>query len=31
VIGPDGRIRYYYVGELDWASDEVVRVIESVR
>jgi thiol-disulfide isomerase/thioredoxin len=31
VIGPDGRIRYYFVGELDWASDEVVRVIESVR
>ena len=31
VVGPDGRIRYYFVGELDWASDEVVRVIESVR
>jgi thiol-disulfide isomerase/thioredoxin len=31
VIGPDGRIRYYFVGELDWSSDEVVRVIESVR
>ena len=31
VIGPDGRIRYYFVGELDWASDEVVRVIEGVR
>ena len=31
VVGPDGRIRYYYVGDLDWASDAVVRVIESVR
>jgi thiol-disulfide isomerase/thioredoxin len=31
VIGPDGRIRYYFVGELDWSSDEIVRVIESVR
>jgi len=31
VIGPDGRIRYYFVGELDWSSDEVVRAIEGVR
>jgi thiol-disulfide isomerase/thioredoxin len=31
VLGPDGRIRYYFVGELDWASDEVVRLIEGVR
>lgn len=31
VVGPDGRIRYYYVGELDWASDEIVRVIERVK
>ena len=31
VLGPDGRIRYYFVGDLDWSSDEVVRVIESVR
>jgi thiol-disulfide isomerase/thioredoxin len=31
VIGPDGRIRYYFVGELDWTSDEVVRVIGTVR
>jgi cytochrome c biogenesis protein CcmG, thiol:disulfide interchange protein DsbE len=31
VVGPDGRIRYYFVGELDWSSDEVVRVIEGVR
>ena len=31
VVGPDGRIRYYFVGDLDWSSDDVVRVIESVR
>ena len=31
VLGPDGRIRYYFVGELDWASDEVVRAIEALR
>jgi thiol-disulfide isomerase/thioredoxin len=31
VLGPDGRIRYYFVGELDWASDEVVRAIGGVR
>ena len=31
VVGPDGRIRYYYVGELDWARDDVVRTIEKIR
>lgn len=31
VIGPDGRIRYYFVGELDWSRDDVVRTIEAVR
>ena len=31
VIGPDGRIRHYFVGDLDWSSAEVVRVIESIR
>lgn len=31
VIGPEGRIRYYYVGELDWARDDVVRTIEKIR
>jgi thiol-disulfide isomerase/thioredoxin len=31
VVGPDGRIRYYFVGDLDWASDEIVRVIEKVK
>ena len=31
VIGPDGRIRYYFVGELDWSRDDLVRIIEAVR
>jgi thiol-disulfide isomerase/thioredoxin len=31
VVGPDGRIRYYFVGELDWSSAEVARVIDGVR
>ena len=31
VIGPDGRIRYYFVGELDWAHDDVVRTIQAIR
>jgi hypothetical protein len=31
VLGPDGRIRYYFVGELDWAREDVVRAIEAVR
>ena len=31
VIGPDGRIRYYFVGDLDWSREDVVRVIEGVR
>ena len=31
VIGPDGRIRYYFVGELDWSHEDIVRAIESIR
>jgi thiol-disulfide isomerase/thioredoxin len=27
VVGPDGRIRYYHVGELDWSKQEVRRLI----
>jgi len=27
LVGPDGQIRYAVVGELDWASDEVVAVV----
>jgi thiol-disulfide isomerase/thioredoxin len=27
IIGPDGRIRYAVVGELDWGSERVVRLI----
>ena len=28
VVGPDGRIRYGYLGALDWASPEVRTTIE---
>jgi hypothetical protein len=28
VVGPDGRIRYAYLGALDWASPEVRTTIE---
>jgi thiol-disulfide isomerase/thioredoxin len=31
VVDPDGRVRYYFVGELDWSGADVVRVIEGVR
>src|SRR5438105_3157008 len=31
VVGPDGRIRYYYVGALDWTSERVTRVLERMR
>jgi thiol-disulfide isomerase/thioredoxin len=31
VLGPDGRIRYYFVGELDWAREDIVRTIQGVR
>jgi len=27
VVGPDGRIRYSYLGELDWSRDAVRRII----
>jgi peroxiredoxin len=27
IIGPDGRIRYSYLGELDWSRDQVRRQI----
>ncbi len=30
LIGPDGAIRYSYLGDLDWSSDEVRRRIETL-
>jgi thiol-disulfide isomerase/thioredoxin len=27
IVGPDGRIRYSYIGELDWSRDAVRRTI----
>jgi thiol-disulfide isomerase/thioredoxin len=31
VIGPDGRIRYRFVGELDWMRADVVRTVGSLQ
>ena len=31
VLDAQGRIRYYFVGELDWSRSDVVAVIEGVR
>jgi peroxiredoxin len=30
VVGPDGKIRYSYVGEFDWSQDKVRRTITSL-
>jgi thiol-disulfide isomerase/thioredoxin len=30
VVGPDGRIRYSYVGELDWSQEKVRRAIAAL-
>ena len=30
LVGPDGRIRYSYFGDLDWSSDEVRSRIEAL-
>jgi thiol-disulfide isomerase/thioredoxin len=30
VVGPDGKIRYSYVGELDWSQEKVRRAIASL-
>jgi thiol-disulfide isomerase/thioredoxin len=30
VVGPDGKIRYSYVGELDWSEEKVRRTIASL-
>jgi thiol-disulfide isomerase/thioredoxin len=27
LVGPDGRIRYYFVGELDWSKESVRRAV----
>lgn len=31
VLGPDGQIRYYFVGELDWMRKDVVRTVASLQ
>jgi cytochrome c biogenesis protein CcmG, thiol:disulfide interchange protein DsbE len=30
VVGPDGRIRYSFTGEFEWADDKVVKVISGL-
>ncbi len=30
IVGPDGRIRYQYFGDLDWAKPEVQAAIEAL-
>ena len=30
IVGPDGKIRYSYVGELDWSQENVRRTIASL-
>ena len=30
IVGPDGKIRYSYVGELDWSQEKVRRTITSL-
>lgn len=31
VLGPDGQIRYYFVGELDWMRKDVLRTVASLQ
>jgi thiol-disulfide isomerase/thioredoxin len=30
LVGPDGRVRYAVVGEIDWASDDAVNTVRSL-
>jgi peroxiredoxin len=30
LIGPDGRVRYSVVGEIDWASESAVEIVQSL-
>lgn len=30
ILDPEGRIRYYYIGQLDWASPTVIRAIDGL-
>jgi thiol-disulfide isomerase/thioredoxin len=30
LIGPDGRVRYSVIGEIDWASDDAVDVVQGL-
>jgi thiol-disulfide isomerase/thioredoxin len=30
LIGPDGRVRYSVIGEIDWASDDAIEVVQGL-
>jgi len=30
LIGPDGRVRYSVIGEIDWASDDAIDVVQGL-
>ena len=30
LIGPDGRVRYGVIGEIDWASDDAIEVVQGL-
>lgn len=31
ILGPDGRIRYYHVGDLDWSQETIVDRVKGIR
>lgn len=31
IIGPDGRIRYYHVGDLDWSQETIADNVKGIR
>jgi peroxiredoxin len=31
ILGPDGRIRYYHVGDLDWSQETIVDHVKGIR
>jgi peroxiredoxin len=31
ILGPDGRIRYYHVGDLDWSQEIIVDQVKGIR
>lgn len=31
IVGPDGKIRYYHVGDLDWGNEAIVNQVKGIR